>query len=261
MIVEDMMSVNPVSINGNEFVTRARELMREYGYQSLPVVDDDKKIEGMITIQDVIKVTSTRSNVTVKGFIRRNVPTVTRSTGLAAAARTLLGTDEGRVPVVDDNGRLIGLLSIVDIFQGIGDLELQDEPVKNYMTKKVLVCEPEENVSRVWLNMIEREITGFPVVSKDMEVIGMVTREDIMKRGYARIERESERGHMTSTTVQKIMTTPPVTVNEDDSIKKVAKIFIERNIGRVPVVRDNKIVGIIDRFDIIRACRRPMLVD
>jgi len=71
------------------------------------------------------------------------------------------------------------------------------------------------------------------VVGNRVEVIGMVTREDIMKRGYARIERESE-GKKTPTTVQKIMSTPAITVEENDSIRKAAKIFMERNIGRVP---------------------------
>jgi len=41
---------------------------------------------------------------------------------------------------------------------------------------------------------------------------------------------------------------------------KAAKTFMERDIGRMPVIKNKKLVGIIDRYDIIRACRRAMIV-
>ncbi len=156
--------------------------------------------------------------------------------------------------MVDDGSRLVGILSIKDIFKGLQELELMDIPAGDLMTRKVVVCSPGDNVSRAWANMIEFGLTGLPVVTIKGEVIGMVTREDVTKRGYARIEREAE-GRRTPTTVQKIMSTPAITVREDESIKKAAKIFMEHNIGRVPVVRNNILVGIIDRFDVIKACR------
>lgn len=253
MKVGDIMSTNPQFIGPNEFVTHAREIMREYNYDSLPVVDNGR-VAGIITLQDVINVTSTRSDVTVNGYIRGDVPKLSPDTGLARAAFIIINTDEGRVPVVDSSERLVGLLSVKDIFKGITEMELDDRPVSDYMTRKVVVCQPGDSISRVWLNMIYYGLTGFPVVNKKQEVVGMLTREDVVKRGYARIERESD-GRRTPTTVQKIMTTPAITINEGDSIRIAAKIFKERNIGRVPVVSKNKLVGIIDRYDVIRACR------
>lgn len=258
MIVEDVMSANPVSVNAGEFVTRAREIMREYDFKSLPVLDHNRKVLGLITVQDIIHVTSSRSNVTVDGFIRNEIPVVPNTMNLVEAADIVANTSEGRVPVVDNNGRLSGLLSINDLFDALGELEPSDEPVSRFMTTDVITCSPDDNVSRVWLNMLERDITGFPVVRKK-EVIGMVTREDIIRKGYARIERESERGHMTSTTVQKIMSTPAITINEDDSMKKAALLFKERNIGRVPVLRDGKLAGIVDRHDVIKSCKKVMM--
>ncbi len=253
MKVSDIMASNPQSVGPDEFVTHAREIMREYDYDSLPVVQDGK-VAGMITLQDIINVTSTRSNVTVNGYVRTDVPRLTRDTPLAQAAFVIIRTDEGRVPGVDSGSRLVGLLSVKDIFKGLPELEPPDDPVSEYMTRKVVVCQPQDSVSRVWINMIHYGLTGFPVVGPRQKVMGMVTREDIMKRGYARIERESE-GGKTPTTVQYIMSTPAVTVDEGDSIRKVAKIFMERNIGRVPVIKNERLTGIIDRYDVIRACR------
>lgn len=253
MKVSDIMAADPQFVGINEFVTHAREIMRDYNYDSLPVVQDGR-VAGMITLQDIINVTSTRSDVTVNGYVRQDVPMLTADTGLARAAFIIIRTDEGRVPVVDSGSRLVGLLSVKDIFKGLPELELEDGPVSEHMTRKVVVCQPGDSISRVWLNMIHYSLTGFPVVDPKEKVIGMITREDVMKRGYARIVRESETGK-TPTTVQHIMSTPAITIEEDDPISKAAKIFIEHNIGRVPVVKNDKLTGIVDRYDVIRACR------
>jgi len=259
MIVEDVMSINPISISPGEFVTKARELIRDNGIGSLPVVRNGR-YEGMITVQDIISVTSTKSDVTIDGFIRRNVPTVTLATKVEEAAKKLLDTDEGRLPVVLEGSRLAGILSIVDLFGELEELGVPDLPVSEVMTKKVIVCEPGDPISRVWRNMTEFGIYGFPVVRASQEVIGMITREDVLRRGYVRFERESDKTRQSSI-VQMIMTTPAITVPEDESVRKVATIFSSRGIGRLPVVKDKKLAGIVDRYDVLRVCRRLMAVE
>lgn len=260
MKVEDVMSVNPVWVGPGEFVTRARELLRDNNIQSLPVVRNGK-YEGMITAQDIINVTSTKSDVTIDGYLRLDVPTVTPSTDLVTAARKILSTDEGRMPVLMDGGRIIGILSIVDLFEGIGDLGLPDLPVSEVMTRKVVVCEPTDPISRVWRNMTEFGIYGFPVVRSGQEIVGVITREDILRRGYVRFEREGDDTHKPSSVVQMIMSTPAITVNEDDSVKRAAAIFSERGIGRLPVLKNKKLTGIVDRYDILKVCRRLLAVE
>lgn len=165
------MSTNPQSVDAHEFVTRAREIMRNYNYNSLPVVDNGK-VAGIITLQDIINVTSTKSDVTVNGYIRFSVPSLSPDTGLPRAAFTIIHTDEGRVPVVDGNSKLVGMLSIKDIFKGLSELELMDVPVSDLMTKKVVVCQPDDNISKTWVNMIEFGLTGLPVVNMKQEEIG-----------------------------------------------------------------------------------------
>ncbi|WP_424359116.1 CBS domain-containing protein [Methanocella sp. MCL-LM] len=260
MKVEDVMSVNPVWVSPGEFVTKARELMRDNNIQSLPVVKNGK-YAGMITVQDIINVTSTKSDVTIDGYVRLDVPTVTPDTDLATAARKIINTDEGRLPVILDGGRIIGILSIVDMFEGVDDLGLPDLPVSEVMTRKVVVCEPGDLISRVWRNMTEFGIYGFPVVRAGQEVIGMITREDILRRGYVRFQREGEDSQKPPSIVQMVMSTPAVTVTEDDGVKKAAGIFSERGIGRLPVVKNNKLTGIVDRYDILKVCRRLLTVD
>jgi CBS domain-containing protein len=181
------------------------------------------------------------------------------SADLAKAARTIIGTDEGRMAVLAD-GRLTGVISIQDIFKGIEMLGVPDLPVRDVMTKKVVVATPEEPISEVWRNMTEFGIFGFPVVRHDQTVIGMITRVDIVRRGYVRFERESE-FIKTPSTVQKIMTTPAVTIDENESVRMAAQVFAGHNFGRMPVTAKGKLAGIVDRYDVLKVCGRLVAVE
>lgn len=258
MKVEDVMSINPLSIRPGEFVTRAREIMRDNKIDCLPILRNGR-YDGMITIQDIINVTSTKSDVTVDGYIRKDIPSVSPETDIASAAKKIISTDAGRMPVLYDN-RLAGILSIGDVFKGVGGLGLADVPVSEVMTRKVAVCEPEDPISRVWRDMTEFNISGFPVVRRNQEVIGVITRRDILTKGYVRLSRESEFSRTTSV-VQMIMSTPAITIREDESTIKAAKIFSERMIGRLPVVKNGSLTGIVDRYDVLKVCRRLLPVE
>jgi CBS domain-containing protein len=260
MKVEEVMSVNPLHIGVEEYVTHAREMMRDNNIQCLPVVQNGR-YQGMITAQDIVNVTSTKSNVTVDGYLRMDVTTVSPSTNLAEAARRIIGTDTGRMAVVTDSGHLIGVLSIVDVFKGIEELGVPDLPVRDVMHREFTVVTPGEHISKVWANMIAFNFRGFPVVRMDQTVIGMITREDIIRRGYVRFEREDESPKWRPSTVEMIMSTPAVTINEDDSVREAAAIFTKRSFSHLPVLKDGKLSGVMDRRDVLKVCRRLMAVE
>jgi CBS domain-containing protein len=259
MKVEDVMSVNPLYLGAGEHVTRAREIMRDNDIQCLPVLQAGK-YDGMVTIQDVINVTSTKSDVTVGGYVRRDVPTLSPSTDLAKAARAIIGTEEGRMAVLADGGKLAGVVSIKDVFKGIEMLGVPDLPVRDVMTRKVVVATPDEPISEVWRNMTAFGFFGFPVVRRDQTVVGMITRVDIVRRGYVRFERENE-FIKTPSTVQKIMSTPAVTIDENASVREAAQVFAGRGIGRMPVTAGGRLTGIVDRYDVLKVCGRLVAVE
>jgi len=68
MLVEEIMSRDPLYIEDSTFLTNARQLIRDHHIRALPVVDNQKRVLGIVTTQDMMRVTSTRSNVTVSGI-------------------------------------------------------------------------------------------------------------------------------------------------------------------------------------------------
>lgn len=56
--------------------------------------------------------------------------------------------------------------------------------------------------------------------------------------------------------VEDVMTVNPITVSEDTTIEEIATIMSESGVNRLPVIRENKLVGIVSRADIVRSMAR-----
>jgi len=255
MNVSEIMSEGPVSVKEEDFVTHARQLMRDYFLRGLVVVDEGNRLVGMLNDQDILKVTSTRSNVTVGGYARQS-PTVTPDMDVTKAAKLMVQSKQNRVPVVRSTAdhTVVGILSDVDILRNVEIPRNIPRTIQAVMTKKVETCLPEERVAKIWGRMLETDYTGIPVVSKRGEPIGMITRRDIIKSGAVRISLEDERAIRPndSPKVEKLMSTPTYTLSESDSVRSAIEMILHYNIGRVTIVNEQgKVSGIVDRQDLL----------
>ncbi len=255
MKVEEVMTKNPVFLHDSDFMTHARQVMRDQHKRTLPVVDSKKRVVGVLTEKDLLNIYSTRSNVTVEGFASE-FPDVYPDMDMMHAAKLMIDAGLGRVPVLKSGQDriLVGILSIVDIFRNLIQDKIPPKKIEDIMTRDVKTCSPKDNIAKVWLNMKESGFSGYPVV-KDGQLVGMVTRRNIINAGYARIEREGEHGTKStmSPPVEKIMSAPAYTLPARTTLKEAIQAFMKLDVGRFSVVNDGKLVGIVDRSDIIRA--------
>ncbi len=111
---ENGMISNPVTIHKDATVSDALNLMAEYKIGGIPVVDDENHLVGIVTNRDLRfqRVMSTRIDSVMTS---ENLITTTRSTDLEKAADILQLHKIEKLPVVDKNGKLIGLLTYKDI--------------------------------------------------------------------------------------------------------------------------------------------------
>jgi Zn-dependent protease/predicted transcriptional regulator len=119
---------------------------------------------------------------------------------------------------------------------------LQDVTVGDMMSSPVTTVPPTLPVSQVITMMYSSKHLGFPVVERDT-LIGMVTLADVNRT--TSIDREAMQ-------VRDIMTRDPITLPPTASLIDALKIMSARNFGRIPVVQDGKILGIVTRTDIIK---------
>ncbi len=257
MLVRDVMKEDVPFVRGSDFITRVRSIMRENNLRTLPVVGDDMRLEGVILDRDVLRVTSTKSNVTVAGYIQV-CPLVTPEMDVREAARLMLDGEMGRTAVVTSRGSpvLKGMLDIKDIFARIEVEEIPPRPVSDFMTPRVVTCSPGDRVSMVWSRMNQLGYSGFPVVRND-SLVGMVTRSDIIRAGYARLELEADHGRTASMSprVERVMSTPPYMLPPGATVREAAGILLRLDVGRLCIANANgeRLVGILDRYDLVRA--------
>ncbi|ADB58168.1 chloride channel protein [Archaeoglobus profundus] len=120
---------------------------------------------------------------------------------------------------------------------------LEEVKVKDAMTRDVMTVTPDQTVGEVF-RLIERTgHMGFPVL-EDGKLIGIITFEDI-----ERVPLEER----TKTKVRDVMTPNPITASPDDDLKSALEKMVIRGVGRLPVVENGRLVGIITKGDIIKA--------
>ncbi|MGC9515568.1 CBS domain-containing protein [Methanocrinis sp.] len=249
-LVGEIMSKDPVSVGEGDFVTRARQLIRDNQLRGLPILNSQGHVVGIVTDRDMLKISSTRSNVTVSGF-SVEAPLVTPETDIVEAAKLLLSANYAILPVVpsSEDRRLVGVVSPLDIFKKIEPEKLADRKVEDVMNVQIKTCSPQDSVTRVWDGMLDSDFTGMPVVDEKGKPLGMITRFDILKTGGARIGKDTK----DVMKVEKLMSTPLYAIGPEASLRNAAKTMHDRDIGRISVVGDGKLVGIIDRYDIIKS--------
>lgn len=248
VLVAEAMTKNPVCTHPDDLITRARSLMRKRGFRALPVVD--KKLIGMISRSDVLRVTSSKSNLRVSGLMSTNIVSVRPDDDLFVAAEMIVSSGVRQLPVVHKT--LQGIVSSLDILEKFveEDYTPKRRVIGGFMCTDVVCCGPDDELSGVWGRMSKIGFSGLPVVKKGV-IIGMVTMNDILKHGKARLSKES--GKARSIGVEKVMSTPAITADVDMSTKEVAGVMVRTRILRVPLVRENKLAGIVDVEDILRA--------
>jgi len=111
---ENGMITDPVTIKRGSTVADALAIMEEYHIGGIPVVDDDRRLVGIVTNRD-LRFETDSSRPIDDVMTKENLVTTSQSTDLEEAARILQQHKIEKLPVVDPEGRLLGLVTYKDI--------------------------------------------------------------------------------------------------------------------------------------------------
>lgn len=111
---ENGMIYDPVTIKRGSTVQDALNMMHEFRIGGIPVVDDDKKLVGIVTNRD-LRFERNLSRIIDEVMTKDNLVTTSQSTNLEEAADILQNHKIEKLPVIDKNGRLVGLVTYKDI--------------------------------------------------------------------------------------------------------------------------------------------------
>ena len=137
---------------------------------------------------------------------------------------------------------------------------------RDVMTTNVVSVTPDTPVEEIAKVLIEHRISAVPVIDADRHVAGIVSEGDLMRRPESGTHRHSTwwLGLLASSAKQateyiksrgrkasEVMTQPVITVEEDTRLEEVADILERLRIKRVPVLRENKVIGIVSRANLL----------
>lgn len=111
LTVSDLMSTALITINAQEHLAEARSDMELGVIRHLPVVDDEGNLVGVVSDRDLIKTPTKRK---VSDVMSRELITIQPEAPAHVAASLMLDNCIGSVPVVDDQGGLVGVVTLTD---------------------------------------------------------------------------------------------------------------------------------------------------
>jgi len=125
--------------------------------------------------------------------------------------------------------------------------------VKDFMTKNVITIDASKTVIEAADLMSQNNVGDLVVMDKNTPV-GIVTERDLVRRVLA--ERKS-----LDIKVSEVMTTPLRVIDPEAPLKEAARRMVNKGIRRLPVIKDNKLVGIITATDFARHLSKKTLSD
>jgi CBS domain-containing protein len=137
------------------------------------------------------------------------------------------------------------------------------------MTRPVITVTPDTTMVEAANLMLQKHVSGLPVVDATGKLVGMISEGDFIRRSEIGTQRKRGRflkfilgpGRAASDFVQEhgrrvseIMTREPlVTVSEETPLDRIVEVMERNNIKRAPVIRDGKVVGIVSRSNLLQA--------
>ena len=142
---------------------------------------------------------------------------------------------------------------------------------KDIMTKEVITVRQDATVKELAEILWKNKISGAPVIDENDTVTSVVTESDLIDQTKkvhiptmislldsvifleSSKKTEEEIKKMSGNTVQDICSGTLISVDEETGLDEIATIMSEKNVHTLPVIQDNKLVGVIGKSDIIRS--------
>lgn len=262
MKVWEVMREPASKILPNTPLTSIRVLFRDSEERIIPVARDEKsgKYAGFLTRIEAIIPTSAKSPIRVIDVARMH-PVLKVDQSVEDAFKMLEEFGVDSAPVVDDDERIVGVVSLKDLIAAFMARGLKPlaETVSEAMTTEDLedyIITPDTTVNKVWSKFVFKGKPALIVVrSMDEPVpVGIITPFDLVRRGRWRFHREVKAGKIvTPAKVRRIMTRGVVVATPDTPIEEAARIMASNDFTILPVVDDEgRVIGILTQADVVK---------
>ncbi|MEM3452599.1 MAG: CBS domain-containing protein [Candidatus Hadarchaeum sp.] len=282
MKVKELMSAPVLAVKPTDTVAHARKLMLRGKVKRLVVMERGRLV-GLLTVRDIIarlKASSptwrlrTVDNVLVSRVMSDEVQSVSPETDVNKAVAMMLDRDVSSL-VVMDGDKVVGILTKTDVVRYFSESLEKRFQVKDLMSRDVVTVRRSQSVARV-VELMEEFNVRSVVVTDGKKPVGVIMDRDLafaqlehpekgVKEKELKYTRKVERGgrprgryvkYVALLTADDIMRRDQVTINPEADAAVAAELMIRSGISGVPVVKGEKLVGIVTKTDLLKGVRR-----
>ena len=276
MLVKRVMSKKVVSVSVPGSREKVLDLMRKENKAVLPVVkEDNNKLVGVVTRSDLI---NNPDEEQIAMLMSRNLIIASPDEVVEDVAERMIENDVRRVPVVNDDGELVGIITSFDIVsQALTKIDVEDA-VENYMITTVPTTWEKTPLNVAFESMKQFGLKSILALDDDAQLSGILTETDFIAESEIISERSEhsstvgtegdkwswdstsvlyiEKNHLkfTDKVVSDVAIGNVEVANSKTKVSDCAKKMKTLNIEQIPVIGvEGDLVGIVRASDLIKA--------
>lgn len=272
-----------ISVPPTKSISDTAKMMIEHEFRRIPVTDPGSgKLLGIVTSMDILNFLGggdkyniikykcddnylAAINEPVKEIMTRGVITMNHKANIRETVKAMVDNHVGAMPIVDKDEKLVGIVTERDFALALAGV-LTDELVQDFMTTDVITVTPGTSLDYVTKFMVRNSFRRLPIVSEDEDIPektpeklrGIVTSNDILKffvdkKLFSQMTSINASEILEDFKISEIMSNGARTVEPLTRLGEFSELLKELNIGGVPVVKNEQVVGIITERDILKA--------
>ena len=276
MLVKRVMSKKVVSVSVPGSREKVLDLMRKEKKAVLPVVKEDtKQLVGVVTRSDLI---NNPDEEQIAMLMTRDLIIANPDEDVKDVAKRMIENDVRRVPVVNDDGDLVGIITSFDLVsQSLTKLEI-DDAVENYMITTVPTTWDKAPLNVAFESMKQFGLKSILAIDDDAQLCGILTETDFIEESEIISERSEhsstvgtegdkwswdstsvlyiEKNHLkfTDKVVSDVAIGNVEVANSKTKVSDCAKKMKTLNIEQIPVIGvEGDLVGLVRASDLIKA--------
>jgi CBS domain-containing protein len=246
-LAKEIMSQDVVTITTEALLDEAARIMGEKHIGSLIVVKYQTPV-AIVTERDLLSkvfaLDRSLRDEEVEKVMSYPLSTVSLTAKIKEVAQLMMTSKRGRLAVFDV-GKLVGLITASDLIKSLPDVPETEVEVDAFMTKDVVTVDEKTCVINVASIMGSQRI-GSVVITREGEPFGIFTERDLLTAFLAR-------GRGLYAEVGPECSWPLIVIPAGTSVHRAAATMALKHIRRLPVVKNDKFVGIITARDLVEA--------
>ena len=255
MKIRDVMTKDVVFVDKDVDLSHVLSLMKKHEITKIPVVSD-KKLVGVITDNTIVyKLGSKRkrgipaSRLHASSVTEKNIEIISPDTAIKTVL-SKVGEPGPTMLFVLEDAKLVGVVTKADLLP----LVKSKKRIKEIMQKKLHVVSPDDRVIHARRIMIDENVARLPVLHLG-KLVGIISDTEItfalanLKKSFPLGKQKHQLDELL---IREDMKSPVFWTEPNMDASQAAKIMLKNNIGALPILQENKLVGIVTRTDLLK---------